>query len=100
MWENALAQPAPVSSAEARFRIRVACFGPTHIRHTDAFSSLGRQRGTLTKKIAHFIIFYGYMQIAACDAYVRVPRRVSNLRQRPTAGQRVADERVPAVVNS
>ena len=39
------------------------------------------------------------MQIATRDADIRMPRRITHFRQRATAGQGMADERVPAMVD-
>jgi hypothetical protein len=45
------------------------------------------------------LIIHRHVQIAARDADVAVARGVAHLGQRPPAGQRGTDERVPAVVN-
>ena len=66
--------------------------------HLHASDYLSRTAGK-PKQIPHGIVLDRHVQIARRDAHVGVPRGVSDLGQRPTAGQGMADERVPPVVD-
>src|SRR5205823_4094734 len=54
---------------------------------------------TSRKQVANCIILNRHMQIPARDAHIGVTRGIANFGKRPTTGQRVRDERVPAVMD-
>ena len=63
-------------------------------------SDLSRGRGLPCKQVAHLpVIIHRNVQIRARRQQARVPRRDPHLGQRPSAGQRMADERVPPVMD-
>jgi hypothetical protein len=51
------------------------------------------------KNLPPGLIVHRDMKVTRSNAYVRMPRRVPNFGQVPAAGQRVANECLPPVVN-
>lgn len=49
------------------------------------------------KKVPHILIIHGNVQVRGRDADIGMSGRVPNLRERPAAGERMADERVAPV---
>ena len=60
---------------------------------------MSSNKSALAKQLAHFDIVDRDVQVGRGDAHVGVTRGVADLGQGSTAGQGMADERVPAVMN-
>jgi hypothetical protein len=72
------------------------------IRHVDRRTQLqtvNSRMSTAPKQVPDSLVVDRHVQIRRRDADVRVPGGVADFSQCPSSRQRVADERVPAVVD-
>lgn len=95
-------QFSPAKMARAFSRISASESSAIRVAADALAGSLRRpsaSKASLPKQPPHRIILHRHVQIRRRDRYVRMTNRIANFCQSPAASQRVADERVPAMMD-